>query len=220
VSTKAGQSRVCADFNRHTCIEVSRAGGLVKHIPLNIAGMELLELNSDEFDRVYQPLKDYPVEKAAQLYAEYAAQLGGTKEAMQALASIIPLTSKEIDMATAKKAASAATKTEAAAKAKATSKTAAAPKAEKPAKAAPAAKPAKEAKAPAAKAEKKAPAGEKKPSAANMFKDLIMAGKLTDDQIFEKVQKEFGLDDNKRSYVKWYRNDLTKKGMNPPAAKA
>ena len=47
-----------------------------------------------------------------------------------------------------------------------------------------------------------------------------MEGKLTDDQIFAKVQKEFNLDDNKRSYVKWYRNDLNKKGMNPPAAKA
>ena len=46
-----------------------------------------------------------------------------------------------------------------------------------------------------------------------------MAGKLTDDQIFSKVQDQYGLEDNKRSYVTWYRNDLTKKGMNPPAAK-
>ena len=52
-----------------------------------------------------------------------------------------------------------------------------------------------------------------------MFKTLIMEGKLTDAQIFAKVQKEFGLDDNKRSYVKWYRNDLVKKGEKPPAAK-
>jgi hypothetical protein len=210
VSAKAGGARVCADFNRHTCIEVSRQAGLVKYIPLNIAGMELLEMNSSEFDCTYSQLNNYPVEKAAQLYAEYAAQLGGTKEAMQALATFVPLTPKEIEMATTKKAASAAVKTETAAKAKAAKPAAktAVTKAKAPA-------PAKTTKAPAAKKE----AGEKKPSAANMFKDLIMEGKMTDDQIFAKVQKEFGLDDNKRSYVKWYRNDLTKKGMKPPAAK-
>jgi len=52
-----------------------------------------------------------------------------------------------------------------------------------------------------------------------MFQDLIMAGKLTDDQIFEKVQAEFGLDEKKRGYVKWYRNHLKKQGANPPEAK-
>lgn len=60
----------------------------------------------------------------------------------------------------------------------------------------------------------------KKPSAAARIRDLIMEGKLTDDKIFETVQKEFGLDDGKRGYVAWYRNDLKKKGMNPPAPKA
>jgi hypothetical protein len=49
---------------------------------------------------------------------------------------------------------------------------------------------------------------ERKPSAASRFKELIMDGKLTDDKIFETVQKEFGLDDSKRSYVAWYRNNL------------
>jgi len=68
-------------------------------------------------------------------------------------------------------------------------------------------------------AAKPAKAGEKKPSAAQMFQDLIMAGKLTDDQIFEKVQAEFGLDEKKRGYVKWYRNHLKKQGQNPPEAK-
>jgi len=68
-------------------------------------------------------------------------------------------------------------------------------------------------------AEKPAKTGEKKMSAAQMFQDLIMAGKLTDDQIFEKVQAEFGLDEKKRGYVKWYRNHLKKQGQNPPEAK-
>jgi hypothetical protein len=76
----------------------------------------------------------------------------------------------------------------------------------------------------AAKAAKKTAAkgGEKAPreSAAAMFTDLIMAGTLTDDKIFEKVQAKFGLSDDKRKYVAWYRNKLTKDGKKPPAAKA
>ena len=73
------------------------------------------------------------------------------------------------------------------------------------------------------KSEKKVAGGKdkvSKPSAANMFKELIMAGKLTDGKIFEAVQKEFGLDDSKKGYVKWYRNDMIKKGVkNVPASK-
>lgn len=55
-------------------------------------------------------------------------------------------------------------------------------------------------------------------SAAGMFKTLIMEGKLTNDQIFKKVADKFNLDDSKKGYVKWYRNYLSKKGQNPPAA--
>lgn len=60
---------------------------------------------------------------------------------------------------------------------------------------------------------------EKRYSAAQMFQDLIMEGKLTDAQIFTKVQEKFGLDDKKSGYVKWYRNHLKKNGQNPPEAK-
>lgn len=56
-------------------------------------------------------------------------------------------------------------------------------------------------------------------SAAGMFCELIMAGNLTDDKIFEKVRVKFGLDDKKRSYVAWYRNKLKKDGKKPPEAK-
>lgn len=50
-------------------------------------------------------------------------------------------------------------------------------------------------------------------SSAAMFRRLILRGDLTDDQIFKEVQKAFGLADNRRAYVKWYRNDLVKKGQ-------
>lgn len=60
---------------------------------------------------------------------------------------------------------------------------------------------------------------EEKGTPSSLFKKLIMEGKMTDDAIFATVQKEFGLDDNKRSYVNWYRKDLIKKGETPPARK-
>jgi hypothetical protein len=198
---------VRADHNRHTCIEVRREGGIVHYVPLSIDGFELCTLSVERFDSTYDPLPDYPVDRAAKLYTEYATQLGGSLEAMQALAVFTTVTQKDIDMATTKKAAAAA-------------KT---PPVKKPV---PAKKPIpgrapKAALAPKAAKASKVPkaAGEKKPSAATMFKELIMEGKLTDAQIFAKVQKEYGLDDNKRSYVKWYRNDLVKKGEKPPVAK-
>ena len=96
----------------------------------------------------------------------------------------------------------------------ATAKKASTAKVEKATKAS-AEKPAKVAKAAAEKAEpteKKAKVAGAQ-SAAALFKELIMAGKLTDDKIFEKVQEKFGLDDSKRSYVAWYRKDLIKKGV-------
>jgi len=177
---------------------------LVRSIPLNILGFELVETGEEAFDREWQPDNDYPVDRAAKLYAAYAADLGGSPEAMRELAKLTNLTNEVIEMATSKKAAAPSAPAKKAA----------------PAKTAPAKKAAPAKTAPAKKAAPAKDSGEKRNTAAQMFKDLIMEGKLTDDQIFAKVQKEFNLDDNKRSYVKWYRNDLNKKGMNPPAAKA
>ena len=50
-------------------------------------------------------------------------------------------------------------------------------------------------------------------TAASMFRRLILAGDLSDDEIFAQVQKAFNLDDNRRAYVGWYRKDLKKKGL-------
>jgi hypothetical protein len=196
----------CYDHQRRTCIQVERSAGLVKFIPLDISlGLEVHSTSADSFDQRFTPMEGYPVEKACQLFANYSQTLGATKEVMEYLGQVINVSKQELEMATTKKQAVAEKPpTNPAAKKAAPVKTA---KAEKPAaKAAkPAAKPAK--------------AGEKKMSAAQMFQDLIMAGKLTDDQIFEKVQAEFGLDEKKRGYVKWYRNHLKKQGQNPPEAK-
>lgn len=50
----------------------------------------------------------------------------------------------------------------------------------------------------------------KRMSASARFKELIIEGGRTDEEIFKICQGEFGLSDDKRSYVSWYRNWLKK----------
>lgn len=198
----------CYDRQRRTCIQVERTGTHVKYIPLDVnEGLQVLTATANEFDQRYEPMVNYPAEKACQLFLNYSQTIGATKEALGYLGQIVNVSKQEADMATTKKTAA----TEKAAATKTAAKKAA-PVTKPAAKSAPA-KTAKPAAKPAAKT------GEKKMSAAQMFQDLIMQGKLTDDQIFEKVQAQFGLDEKKRGYTKWYRNHLKKQGMNPPEAK-
>lgn len=196
---------MCADHQRRTAIQLSRDVDQVRYVVLDVEnGLDLGLAEPKHFDQRFTPLVDYPVERAAKLYVEYARGLGATERVMQLLGKLTTVTKEDIDMATKKKAARAAAPVKTAKKA---SKKTAAPKAEKPAKAPKAAK---------GEAKERKPRG---PTAAQKFQELIMEGKKTDDQIFAAVQKEFGLDDSKRSYVKWYRNYLTKQGKNPPPAK-
>lgn len=199
------------DHNSRTCIEVNRDKAVVQYIPMEILGFSVESLEAKEFDRIYKPMVNYPIDQACKLYVGYAVTLGATKEALDYLGQIITITQSEYDMATKK---SADTKVAKAPPAKVPAKTPTKTAAKAPVK--PAAKTPTKA---AAKAPVKKPAkttGEKKGSASQMFQELIMAGKLSDDGIFAAVQKEFGLDDSKKSYVKWYRGKLTKDGKNPP----
>jgi hypothetical protein len=193
---------------------VERSAGLVKFIPLDIVlGLEVHSTSADSFDQRFTPMEGYPVEKACQLFVNYSQTLGATKEAMDYLGQVINVSKQEFEMATTKKQ-TVAEKPAAAKAVKPVAKKAAAKPTE--------VKAGRRAIDPVVKTkpvEKPAKTGEKKMSAAQMFQDLIMAGKLTDDQIFEKVQAEFGLDEKKRGYVKWYRNHLKKQGQNPPEAK-
>lgn len=209
---KLPDAKVCADHQRRTCILLDRDVDRVRYVALDVEnGLDLGLADPKHFDERFKPLADYPVERAAKLYVEYARGLGATEQVMRMLGKLTPVNEEDIEMATKKKTARAAGSAVKTAK-KTTGKTAGAAK---PAKAA------KEKKAPGEKKER-APRG---PTAASRFQELLMQSKdgktadLTDDQIFAKVQKEFGLDDSKRSYVKWYRNYLGKQGKNPPAAK-
>lgn len=217
----------CCDHQRRTCLQVERLDGVTKYIPLDIAGgLRVQTMSASEFDRRYQPMVNYPAEKAAQLYLGYSQNIGASEEALGYLGQVVNVSKQEFEMATKKQQAAEQPEEKRTTKGRRTTNNT-----EEPAKAGrraadPVVKPAttKAAKTTAAKTTAaKAPAaksGEKKPSAAQMFQDLIMAGKLTDDQIFEKVQAEFGLDEKKRGYVKWYRNHLKKQGKNPPEPKA
>lgn len=207
----------CHDHQRRTCLQVERVNGHVKFIPLDVSeGLQVHQTSADSFDQRFTPMVNYPAEKACQLYLGYSQNIGATKEALDYLGRVITVSKQEFDMAT-KKAAAASKPTE---EKRATARRASNGKTG-PVKAGrrttdPVVKQPVKPKAKAAPAK----TGEKRESAAQMFQDLIMAGKLTDDQIFEKVQEKFGLDEKKRGYVKWYRNHLKKQGANPPEAKA
>lgn len=198
-------ARVCRTFNNRTCIELRREKDgdktLVVFLPLREEAFEIARTGAYDFDHMYKEIIGYPVERAAKLYTGYSQYLGASEDAMVELSRLITVSHKEKESAMAKKPGVAtATRTT-----------------KKDAKVEEEKKSMKAVKSAAPKAEKKDKAPRE--SAADMFRALIMEGKLTDDQIFSAVKKKFGLEDKKRSYVAWYRNDLKKKGQKPPAPK-
>lgn len=156
---------------------------------------------ADRFDQVFTQMVNYPAEKAARLYVSYARQIGASKAALEALGQLTTVTKEDTTMATAKKATKANN-----------------PTVKPAAKGEPATKAAKTPKPAAAEGKTTGPKPVRGPSAAQRFQELIREGKWTDDQIFAKVQEEFGLDDKKRSYVNWYRNYMRKSGETVPNA--
>ena len=155
--------------------------------------VQVREIPSELFKKTHIKESTFPVSKVCEIMVRRAKDVGATEEALKLLGKHVTLTKQEIDMANET----------------ATDKTETKKPASKPADKAP-----KEKVAAAPKEPK-----EKRYSAAQMFQDLIMEGKLTDSQIFAKVQEKFGLDDKKAGYVRWYRNHLKKNGENPPEAK-
>ena len=201
-----GFPAVYTDYSRRTCIVIAKKGKRVSCIQMaEGAPFELADIDDSVFDRRYtKRLDDYPVDRAAKLYVSFAVVLGGSTEALEELGRITPISNKELEMAAAKKAASAAEKP--------------APAAKKSVKGADPAPAAKKVAAKTAPIKDEKPAKAKKDSApretaAAMFQELLALGKHTDAVIFEKVQAKFGLDDKKRSYVGWYRNYMRKQGV-------
>lgn len=183
---------------REYLLLVSDKQGMAKIIDAPFMScVQVREMPLDLFKKTHFHEQKFPLDKACAILVRRAKDVGATEEALKILGKYTPITQQEFDMAK-EKAETAKEKTTKAPKPKAESKA----KAPKP-------------KAGAAPKEPK----EKRYSAAQMFQDLIMEGKLTDSQIFAKVQEKFGLDDKKSGYVRWYRNYLKKNGQNPPEAK-
>ncbi len=206
------------DRQRHTVLKISASPDAVKFIPLDInEGLRVVQLSKKVFDDTYKPIPNYPAKKACEMFFEYSKTLGATKEVMEILSIFTTVTEGDIKLATERRKTDSplVPKSDAAKKLS---------KAEKPA----VEKPTKLSKSDKAKppAQVKQPATTKTKSlsspksgwksAAEMFRGLIMEGKLTDEQIFEQVKEAFGVDDSKFFYVKAYRRDLQKAGMNPP----
>lgn len=178
------------DHNRHTCLELQRTDKQVRFVLLDVTQpLHILTWKTADFNAVYKPIMGYDRQKAYNHFRRIAKQYGAVKE----LRIVLNLMNCED-----------------------------APKAEVP----PTFDVAQrfEQEIPAGTVKIGQPVKVKKPgptqvlTAAARFKELIMAGKLTDDEIFLTVKTEFGLDDGKRKHVNWYRWDLKRKGFNPPTS--
>lgn len=219
------------DFHHRTCIEVGRGRKNVRFIPLDITpgGFRIQAMSKELFADLYAPMPDYPAAKAAEIYLSYARFTKSTKNALARLSEVAR--GKAPAHNTEDPASDGGIKEETVMpksqhELKKTNERAAAAelaKAEKKKGDTSSGKPGK--KATPGKAKTNPKPEDKKPrarqeTAARMFQDLIMEGKLSDEQIFAKVQAKFGLSDDKKWYTNWYRHYLRrKKGLNPPDAK-
>ena len=192
-----------------TRLRVHQDGNWVSALGIVDGCVDLVQHDAEVFTATHRVATPYPAPRAWLAYAIYAQQLGVTPEAAAILQPLFRLIDGEIPM-TPKKvpARKAPAAKKAAAKKPAAKKTAA----KKPA--------ARTRKTDAVPETAAAVATDRagKVTAASRFKELILGGELTDDQIFAAVAAEFGLDDKKRSYVAWYRNSLRKAGHAVPAA--
>jgi len=213
-----------ADAQRRTCIELARFDGVVRFIPLESGrAFDVQELDEKQFAARYvHPLPGHPATRAAAIYVEYARHLGATEAAIEALARLTPITREDAARATRKLVEAGVSATAAAAKAEEKTAAQASKAAAQALRAAARKTPAEPARAPVASrtaavqkmlGQRPAP----KRSAAAAYRELILAGELTDAQIYAAIVAEFGPD--QKNYVEWYRRDLTKKGANPPAPK-
>jgi hypothetical protein len=183
------QACVRLDRQQRSALELTRTTDEVSYIAHQEDGLSVMTEPPSAFDGRYgTKVLDYPTGRAARLYVGFATILGGTSEAMAALSTLVHVTTEEREMATKKAATTNIAK-------------------HTPVKTSVAAK----------------KVGAKTPrvngaSPAAYFRELIMKGGQPDSKIFAAVKAKHNLDDSKRSYVAWYRNQLKKQGKNPPAA--
>ena len=190
-------------------------------------GLRISTMPVDQFEDAFTEIEGYPIHKAIEQYVEFARYCGATQEVVDKFNYILDAEEKKgvdvkltrLKLQQVKLLDGKAAKTPSAASADDTPPWDDEPEEERP-------KPTKKGKTTMAKQPKatvKVPSSPattntgsiKQPrrTAASVFKDLILTGQYSDDEIFATVQKEFGLDDSKRSYVAYYRRELKNKGL-------
>lgn len=216
------------DHQRRTCIVVESDKSDVSLVKLDTsAGLRISLMPVDLFEDTYSEVAGYPIHKAIEQYSEFARYCGATQDVMNAFNGILDSEEKNgvdvkltrLKLQQVKLLDGKAAKAPSAAPADDTPPWDDEPSMDNP-------KPTKKGKTAMArqpKASVKVPSNSatsntgsiKQPrrTAASAFKDLILTGQYSDDEIFATVQKEFGLDDSKRSYVAYYRRELKNKGL-------
>lgn len=212
------------DRQRRTCIVVEADDSDVSLVKLDTsAGLRISLMPVDLFEDTYSEVAGYPIHKAIEQYSEFARYCGAEKYVIDAFNSILDSEEKNgVDVKLTRlklqqvklldgKAAKPADDTPPWNDDEPSVDN---PKQTKKGKTAMARQPKTAVKVPSSSATSNT-GSIKQPrrTAASAFKDLILTGQYSDDEIFATVQKEFGLDDSKRSYVAYYRRELKNKGL-------
>lgn len=212
------------DRQRRTCIVVEADDSDVSLVKLDTsAGLRISFMPVDLFEDTYSEVAGYPIHKAIEQYSEFARYCGATQDVMNAFNGILDSEEKNgVDVKLTRlklqqvklldgKAAKPADDTP---PWDVDEPSVDNPKQTKKGKTAMVRQPKASVKVPSSSATTNT-GSIKQPrrTAASAFKDLILTGQYSDDEIFATVQKEFGLDDSKRSYVAYYRRELKNKGL-------
>ena len=216
------------DRQRRTCIVVEADDSDVSLVKLDTsAGLRISYMPVDLFEDTYSEVAGYPIHKAIEQYSEFARYCGATQDVMNAFNGILDSEEKNgvdvkltrLKLQQVKLLDGKAAKTQSDASADDTppwddEPSVGNPKQTKKGKTAMARQPKTAVKVPGSSATTNTgPIKQPRRTAASAFKDLILTGQYSDDEIFATVQKEFGLDDSKRSYVAYYRRELKNKGL-------
>nr|DAK11931.1 MAG TPA: hypothetical protein [Caudoviricetes sp.] len=216
------------DRQRRTCIVVDADNEDYSLVKLDTSlGLRISTMPVDQFEDAFTEIEGYPIHKSIEQYAEFARYCGASQDVVDKFNSILDDEEKkgvDVKLTRMKLQQVKLLDSKAAQKPSAKSADDTPPWDDEPS--VDNSKPTKKGKTAMArqpKASVKVPSSSatsntgsiKQPrrTAASAFKDLILTGQYSDDEIFATVQKEFGLDDSKRSYVAYYRRELKNKGL-------
>lgn len=96
-----GDLSVKSDYQGRTCLQVKRDVQTVTYLPIDVSGLHLSYMATKAFDERFKPI-NYPVPKACEHFARYAADYGATDDVLRVLKRVVVIT-EEQEMAAKKK---------------------------------------------------------------------------------------------------------------------